>query len=178
MTSDFMVFGMNDAPAAASGSGVWEVLETLTPSGVSTFTTSAIGSSYTLIRLLGVIDLPASANLGMRFNGDTGNNYNWLHVRQQSGATVNSTFTNYAYAKLAISGSAGIFACDIQAHNYAAGSAKAYLSHIWGNEIGNDGGGNWDNTADKITSITLYNAAAGNFGARTKITVMGSSVLV
>lgn len=77
----------------------WVLLETLTPSGVSTSTSSSL-TAYKQYKVeIDLTPATASAYLGMRFNGDTGNNYKFNYLSSGTFTVVDNTSS----IKLAVS---------------------------------------------------------------------------
>jgi len=82
---------------ATAGGGGMTLLQTLSLSGVETVTSSSIASTYTnLIFVIKNVYWGSSNNsdLGMRFNSDTGSNYNYRGFFEQGGSASGDENTN------------------------------------------------------------------------------------
>lgn len=84
--------------SAASGGGL-TLLQTLSLAGVATVTSSSIASTYTnLLFVIKNVSFPngTNADLGVRFNGDTGNNYTTRGFFEQAGSASGDESTDTA----------------------------------------------------------------------------------
>jgi len=157
------VNGFNNKPDTAMG----ELIETGSLSGSSTSITSIPATSEHLMLFLRATGMTSSATIEMQFNSDTSNNY--------GDSTVSSTFTQAAgIASITLvkgSGSSfgervtrtlildytdtsldrGVLGLGFQ-FRAANNNGGAVLMH----------GGNWDNTADAISSIQVF-PSSGTF---------------
>lgn len=159
-------------------------LAELTPSGVASITTATLPTNLKHLRiyLSGRGDTGSLPQISMRFNGDSGANYNSDAVEGTSPTTVagNSAGSNSAAIIGNImgasdtankAGSAAIWIPDYSGttfhKTYESVSHYANTTNIkvvtWG--------GNWANTA-AITTITFL-IGAGNFVSGTRISIYG-----
>lgn len=151
--------GAGTNPAWANvPSGEWTLLTTLSPSGVSTITASSLAAyaAYKVVVLNTISGNAAEDWLALRFNGDTGANYQYKYI---SGTTVTSTTgatsllfaesTNNlrTYAEALIAGISGGY-CNVNTYpsfpQGGVGTPRTFL------------GGNWAvANSTQINSITV-----------------------
>ena len=153
-----------DVPAA----GIWTLLQTLSPSSDKTISTSSF-SAHALLMMLIDLYLPSTSEtanytLRMRFNGDTGDNYDFMHVAGT--AVINSSsqtsilimgmqkssISNVRYRSIAhliiggkTPGSGSYSAVGVAA---MVGSSVHSLARLLQ--------GNWECNGDNITQITFF----------------------
>lgn len=86
------------------GSGAQTLISEQTPSGTGTVTFSSISSSYRDLRVVvrgRGSQSAAATNVTLRFNSDTGANYDW-EINEVSGSATNSIGQNFAQTSLHI----------------------------------------------------------------------------
>lgn len=188
-----------------TGGGVLQkISETILGSAQSSVTLSSIPSTYRHLILImgsrgtGTVQFTPS---GMRFNGDTGNNYDYV---QLWGTGATGTPAPYAGAVQAIQ-SSSIFIGETPGASASANAANSIIIHIpWYTATGfqknvivsttmpyaalssgSEGSaqmftehtsGRWRNFSDAISSITLLSATTGgpnNFGIGSYFTLYG-----
>lgn len=160
-------------PAASSGSSVpnWQLLQTSSPTGVSTVTFSGL-SGYSKYRLLcpSLAINAGAASLLIRCNGDSAGNYSYGQVNY-SGTTVSSS-NGIGTTAFSVMGGTGFsnaspnsFQLDIEnalilAPKYLSGNAQSgtaattYLIN-----------GCVYQTTSLLTSITITNGSGNTYGA-------------
>ncbi len=156
----------------------------ITTSGQSSVTFSSIPSTYTDLRLVGnQIQNNSSGGgtqqLWVRFNGDTGTNYEWISAGVSAGATITVGNASVSQNQIAIGDFGdttttlrGSFILDI--NGYATGSSvrRSTLFRSQWDSIYRFGVGNFLTTNNGITSITLL-FASNNFTANNTFTLFG-----
>ena len=167
--------------------GVFESIATLSGSGVSTVTFSSIPSTYKSlqIRFIGRLSTGSGGsnyNTYIQFNSDTSTNYVWHALRGTGGGAYgyNNTGTNYIDIEETMPDNAvtaNVFGgAVVDVYEYASSTKNKTLLSYGG--TANSGGtfwltsGLWLNT-NAITSVTLYNNAAGNFATGTQFALYG-----
>lgn len=168
------------AAVAASGGNGWELIKDITVAADATQVdiTGLDGDEDEQYQMVVVIDNPdavLASDMKLRFNGDSGANYN----RQSStwdggGAPGANRATSQTEIDLAWSISAtfrGIMSFMIsaskgdgrwrtlQGHNYSGSAAP----------IGHTAFGEWENAVDNITELSLFSANADTIGAGSRI---------
>jgi hypothetical protein len=165
--------------AAPAASGGMTLISTYTANNTAaTFTISSIAGTYKHLLLVGTaLQSSSTGNLvNFRLNGDTGANYTGtgfgfyaggLQSIQPTGDVEASIYRTMARSTDTIL-RFGVF--DMWIYDYASTSNRKNFSYRAG--ASNDGSlssvsfnGFWNNSADAITSITVY--AAANFNAGT-----------
>jgi len=171
--------GVPSWATAASGGGL-TLLETITFNNtVTTYTSATIAGTYKNLRIVGQglqEGGTAAGEINLRFNGDTGSNYQYAFVRNTnatlvgrptSGAATSSIVTCQS---LALSADTSIRFGQIQITIplYSGANYKSINYQCSDNSGGQSnngaGGGTWNNTA-AITSITFIEGNSANFKA-------------
>jgi len=154
----------------------------------STFTFSSIAGTYSALMLIAVLRSTISAtggNVGIRFNGDTGNNYirqvqNLVNTTTSGAAAVSQS----SMASFAIPGNtapSGAFGrAEFKAPGYALTVNQKRIgglsSYRVGNAVGNLGSehseNEWLNTA-AITSLTIFETGGNNFADGSTVWLYG-----
>jgi hypothetical protein len=172
-------------PAAHPGLGMWQLVAEATPSGIATVTFSDLLEWEEIqIRYQGrtVNTGGSQSNLLLRFNGDTGANYNGTQSGRIVATTTNSNqtaqtgiFVGYLASEQTNANRWGTGTVNFlkqPATSRKMASYETTVGQSTGENMGNVSGGiEWTNTTDAITSITLY--AVTNFVAGTRFTVLG-----
>ena len=158
-------------------SGGWTLIATKTfDNTVNTYTFSSIPGTYTHLKLVGSnIQSNSTTNfctLNLQFNADTGNNYNYILIRNQDGTLTSDVAVDYSSIGFGYIGSSSASSTayrgsyDVNIYNYASASLYKTVDGVaggfrtnaaWGyyNSIGG-----WNNTA-AITSIVMKNTNTG-----------------
>lgn len=147
----------------------YAVLTTATaPGGASTLTTSTFTAKKYLRLIINVKGVAVGGDIGIRFNGDTGANYNCAFAI--SGG-ANSKLAAQTMAKIDTGALTGVHYWAIDVFNLS-GEQKSYVYTGYESDDMLDGAGHYTVTAGQITSVTLV--CAGNITAGSTITVLGS----
>jgi hypothetical protein len=171
-----------------AGNPGWEVLgSAVLASPANTVpAVSFVGNTRDLIKIVVKVagydtaDLPA-----LRFNGDSGANYNFRCLTAAAGGTalVDAPFVSQTLLRLTATSLSRQRAWEVLLPNSAVANKSAAISPITisGNatvtpplELGNVGG--WFNAADQITSVQLVTVGANNLLADSGIIVMGRNL--
>lgn len=154
------------APATA-----FESIATITPSGVSTITFSAIPSTYQHLQVRAIAKRDSASTSGssnLRLNGDTGSNYVRHFLRGSGAAATAGASTGQTSIECfehtgndaAVANMMGVLILDV--HDYASTTKNKVIRTISGND--QNGAGNiyltsglWLNTS-AITSLTLFSS--------------------
>lgn len=183
-TGVLTALGINIGSAGAINA--WELIEEATPSGVGTITFSSLGTFTHLEIRYSARSSKAASNedLNIRFNGDTGNNYDTQILN-----SFGSTTASGEGVPLAFFGGIGISASSATAGACGVGTISIYdyrgttfFKSITANALRKDStasagniaqvmAGAWRNTA-AVTSITLL-LQSGNFDAGSKFSLYG-----
>ena len=151
------------------------------PNNVATVTFSSIPQYYRHLQIVGIArtdKADVSDTLALRFNTDTGNNYDYLASRETHNATLSTTesFANnhiligYVSAATAVAGKVGTFTIEIPHYRGATfhKQVQAYGSLIHtlttGNIINWQNLGGWRSAA-AITQIDILTSSLGGAGA-------------
>jgi len=168
----------------ASGGGM-TLLQTLSLAGVATVTSASIANTYKnlLFVIKGVyFSTTTNADLGMRFNSDTGNNYTYRGFFQQAGTAQGDEQTNGAQLALMtannLTGSAsGNAIVDVMRYTDTSGVLASLQTY------GNTGGTTYRaanrlayyNGASAISTVTFFYIQGGGNWADGTIYVYGVS---
>lgn len=151
--------------------------QTLT-SGNPTITFSSIPSTYTDLVLIGSLQTASSGAVRIRFNGDTGNNYEIMYQSTTStgGAIQGSydTAVNGGYLSWH-AGSASVSWCGLVFHlfNYSNSSTyKPGINRFGGKNEASFHVHNWKSTS-AINQIDIINSSGVNFIAGSILTLYG-----
>lgn len=165
--------------ATLYSAGVWweELGRTTLGSSSTSITVSSLPNRRYLKVVMGLYGKSGTFQVGIRFNGDTGNNYAWRRNRNDDAAETDNSVsfiaispTNYQENKgLAImyienmTGRSKVMSCDLV-------STNANPTNVPYKDISL---GQWsDNSA--ISSITIFNANNSNtFNSNTEVVVLG-----
>lgn len=151
----------------------WVLLETLTPgnaTGTATFT-SFTGGVYKAFKIIG--RLQGGDYLNLRINGDTGANYDFNAMLAVAGSISDANTATGTSIQLCGTTSSPYDACFEATISKNLNTNRAAVVSKWG-RYGGAGlvGGEWNNTADNITSFTLL-MASGNFAGTPSFTLYG-----
>ncbi|CAB4145279.1 hypothetical protein UFOVP1221_11 [uncultured Caudovirales phage] len=170
--------------ATPAGGGGLTLLSTTTfNNSVTNYTVGSISGSYKNLLIVGtgLQDASSAGSIGVlnwQFNGDTGSNYSWTQIRNNNG-TIGSNGAN-AYTNIetgltfAATTDSSIRFGNFQfmIYNYASTSLVKAVNSQGG--CGHNNGlytntlsGQWNNSADAITSIKFTNAQGTNLKAGT-----------
>ena len=164
---------------AAAGGGN-KLGSTQLTEAAATITLSSLTAKERMKFMVGIVTAPAS-EIRLQFNGDTGNNYAWRVI--ENGGTVN-TGTNATYISLTDTGNTpatnSSVIIEIEVINYASADKAVHAMGTFtgaATDATAPGGfwstGHWDDSTNAITSITISNAAASNFGIGSYIIAYG-----
>lgn len=132
--------------------------------------TSATFTAKKFIRVIArVTSLASTGILQIRFNGDSGSNYNDSRAEQQAAATSDALDTRWNLETVNATGDRLVI---LDIYNVATLSKKGHGITNKGQQIA-ESVGEWVNTTDAITSITLLNNGGGNLGAGSEMTILG-----
>jgi hypothetical protein len=153
------------------------LIESKTTGANTSVTFNTLGSYNDLfISATGLI-ASGAATVGVRFNGDTGANYNDQRLFGQSSSATAGQFNNQTWSRTCVildSGGAGtIGSAMIYIPCYNSTTTK---KNFWAHGFTNGSytyiaGGAW--TGGAITSITFFPDNGAAFNANTKITIWG-----
>ena len=154
----------------------WEELGRASVSvATDSFTVSDLKAKKHLRILVRVVN-SGVVDTGLRFNGDTGNNY--AYNISDNGA-VSTTGASVTF----IAGQTGATANQYLVYNVTnypdtAKQVLGMLMHDGANAAGTaphkrEVAAKWHNTTDQITSITVFNSNSGDLGVGTEIVVLG-----
>ena len=141
-------------------------------SAASSITFSSISSAYTDLRLVITATTAASGNdIGLRFNGDTANNYSWTAMYGDGGSAGTfrlnnfsnyriTAFSLYTDTTIPIFVSTDIFSYNGSTNKTAISTASGDLN---GSGVVARSVGMWRNTA-AITSATIFTGSTFNIG--------------
>lgn len=147
----------------------WVLLETLSPSGVSTVTSSALAAydQYLLIFNNFISTSAAGDLILIRFNGDTGNNYTYQIANAAVQVAQTGILIFYAIDQNRVSGEihiTGVTGTQIDGklgvRSMIASSGGAAFPF----------GGEWQGgNATQISTMTIYSSGSTNFSGAIKI---------
>lgn len=166
--------GTDWTSAAPAGGGEWtQLANVVLGSAANSISSGTITAKQYIKVVLISPGTNSTAWLGMRFNGDTGNNYNYRQT-VSSGSSIITTST---------SNSANIsFGREVDDKRWAAfdisniqDQVKLFTGqYIQGDLVSELSNGYWNNTANQITSISVYCTESETFDAGTRMIVYGS----
>ena len=174
---------------ATSQIDVWEKIDTqVLGSDTASITFSSIPSTFVHLKIEFLVrtdNAATSDSLGIRFNSDSGNNYNSMRQNISHSATLVTTETlAAAQLQFFVIGDSGIaFATgEIVIPGYAVTgrprvcfqNGGRLLSTATGNVQTTAGVGEWTNTAAAISTILLFPIGGSNFKSGTRISLYGA----
>lgn len=175
-------------PSAAGGSGAMTLIEDTTlGSDVASVTFSSIPGTYKHLLLLwqAASDQAAAQSLFLRFNGDTGANYDWELAGAAGGTAALAESLAQAQIRIgSLSGTSNASSAAtgrVDIPNYASASWHQQLTAqatyrsaaSFGDMVASSWGGYWRNTAT-VTSITAI-VTTGNIKTTSRFTLYGIS---
>ena len=168
--------------APAAGGSNWSLLNSggTTLTGAATITISGISNVDKIMILIDAASsATAGAEIGFRFNGDTGNNYGYFGGAVQAPSTYSTStvqrtgITNSSYARIAMLSSNE--ASSVGGYCIASGCNSSGVKQLTLGGSPNAGGGNgqtgffmggfWNNSAS-VTSVSVF-SSAGNLDGGT-----------
>lgn len=170
--------------------GNWTLLEdVLLLSDTSEFDFTSISSAYKHLRIIGYLRSDFASgqdSVSLRFNGDSGSNYDYLHMRIRHSADfataegVGATFILLAYVAAANSPANAFDGFEVSIPNYAnTGNEKTLRSwasnkaaETTGNLDTRDAVGWWRSNA-AINRITIVPSGGSKWKARSRATLYG-----
>jgi hypothetical protein len=176
---EFLVLGCDD-DESDSGSNFWQPLTTKTlTSSTSDFTTDTFDAKKWLFFILSKEKTGGYVNPKMRFNADTGNNYQSRYTDDTNSPTSNTggdssriylrageadgrSFT-YGY----------IYNNPTKVKQVITDSMNGGSEGAGTNPTIHQAMGTWENTSDSITSINMTETASGSFASGTVLQVWG-----
>ena len=176
---DFVVLGCDD-DESDSGSNFWQPLTTKTLTGsTQDFTTDTFAAKKWLYFILAKEKTGGYVNAKMRFNADTGNNYQSRYTDDTNNPTSN-TGSDVSRIYLRVGEADGrsftygyIYNNPTKVKQVITDTTNAG-SEGSGTSIGlHQAMGTWENTSDSITSINMTCTASGSFATGTVLQVWG-----
>lgn len=152
--------------------GGYSTLETQTLGGAATTLTTDSFTTKKFLRIIIYAPAPdTSRAIYFQFNADTGANYTGAANTDHAAAT---TFFGQTSARTADANSANARLITMDIYD-SPSIVKRFVGTVVDGTGGvlNEFSGSWNNTADRITSITVLLSGAGNLAAGTEITVLG-----
>ena len=156
----------------------YEPIQTYTLGSAATgITFSSVPSTYTDLRVI-LVQTTDGANLGIRFNSDSGSNYSWTRLQGDGSSATSARGTSVSFGQLNGNGTSaspksGLVEVDI--FSYAGSTNKTVLSKFSNDQ---NGSGNtastvnlWRSTA-AITNVYVF-AAGGDLQTGTTATLYG-----
>lgn len=155
----------------------WKELgETTLTSAASTVTVSSLAASEELRIVVHVVGPSTSFDSKIRFNNDSGSNYDYKARRVTTNKIYNySTGTSQAEMKLTVSNSRTSDALyTVQVVNRASYDKLAVIDGMNGGRYESFiSQGSWNNTSDQIDRVDLITGSADTFGVGTRVIVYG-----
>lgn len=145
-------------------------------SAASSITFSSIASTWTDLRLV-IVQTTDGANLGIRFNSDSGSNYSWTRLQGDGASATSARTSNATFGQLNGSGTSGTYSglAEVDIFSYAGSTYKSVLSKFSNDQ---NGSGNtaqtvnlWRSTS-AITTVYVF-AAGGSLQTGTTATLYG-----
>jgi hypothetical protein len=156
----------------------YEPIATQTLGSAATgITFSSVPSTYTDLRVI-LVQTTDGANLGIRFNSDSGSNYSWTRLQGDGSSATSARTTSATFGQLngngtSASPNSGLVEVDI--FSYAGSTNKTLLSKFSNDQ---NGSGNtastvnlWRSTA-AITTVYVF-AAGGSLQTGSTATLYG-----
>ena len=156
----------------------YEPIQSYTLGSATTgITFSSVPSTYTDLKVI-LVQTTDGANLGIRFNSDSGSNYSWTRLQGDGSSATSARTTNASFGQLngngtSASPNSGLVEVDI--FSYAGSTNKTVLSKFSNDQ---NGSGNtaptvnlWRSTAT-ITTVYVF-AAGGDLQIGTTATLYG-----
>lgn len=155
---------------------VTEVVEVKLDDIATVLKTNEINTTGVMKIYIYINGLSASGIINIGFNGDTGANYSY-RLSSNSGAFSNTTGANKI--DLAVTSNNNPIWCELSILN-DANIAKILVGKLYQSSSGGAGNpvditGTWDNTADKIKSITVTVDGSITLEAGSRLVVWGST---
>ena len=154
----------------------YEKIQSTTLGGTGTITFSSIPATYTDLKII-MTQTTDGANVGIRFNSDSGSNYSWTRLQGDGSTASSANTTNATFGQLNGNGTSGTYQglVNVDIFSYAGSTYKTLLSNFSNDQ---NGSGNTAQTVNlwrstlAITSILLF-AAGGDLQANTTATLYG-----
>lgn len=173
------------AKGAFTNPADYDAIQTVTSNGSATsFDFTSIPQTYTYLEIRGFGSATGASyrNVALRFNGDSGSNYNWRVIwsnnNSLSGANTNSTTEIASVQSFPFGTQMG--SCLFMIDNYTSTTkAKTVLSYGGASQSSGTTGevsqglGTWYGTPAAITSISVLNAGANTWTSGTTFTLYG-----
>lgn len=158
----------------ATDTFLWEKLADVTLGSAGDSLASGTFTSKKHLRFLVSIINSGALSVGLRFNGDSGNNYAMAYMSDAgSGNSVSQS------SIAAVSGTGNYSGIGEVSHNNSGNQKLGFLQGILAGASAGTAPVNfhfkyvWNNTSSQITSIAMINMGAGDFAAGSRITVLG-----
>lgn len=167
------------ATGGGDNGGIWWEELGRTTLGVAgdTITVSVAARKYLQI-FYAVQGTGGSTQRTFRFNGDTGNNYAYRYSVNGGADTTGTSASSLIVADT--SSSTNVIMGRFDVLNIAANEKVLVGQTVLGENTGAgnvpskwESSGKWVNTSNQITSVTLLNAAAGDFAIGSQVVVLG-----
>jgi len=169
---------VKDRLDAIQPGGRWELVEEVTiTEGTDSYTFSGLDgdSDEEYLLVFRIRSQVGSTNIyRLRFNGDSGGNYDWQRQRTHGSAVDASSLHGSSFIEIAIQADAGCFIVFGEAHIFAkSGYARPVRCHSQCDDSPEADtylyyfGGHWRNTTDNITSISIESANPNGLGPDT-----------
>lgn len=155
----------------------YELISTTTlSSNTSTVTLDSIPATYTDLVIVGNYKVVNGGGVGfsLRFNGDTGNNYEWMGY-YANGSAHNANYAQpYSMIYLSIALNTDFTTTVAHVQNYATtGTYRPILCHSGNISYNSAYAGSWNNTIDAITAINLVCDGGSNILSGSKFSLYG-----
>lgn len=146
------------------------------PSNTTSVTLSSIPSTYTDLVIVGNYKVVNGGGVGfsLRFNSDTGNNYEFMGFAANGSANSGNYGQPYNMSYVAIALDNPLTTTVAYVNDYATtGKYKTILAHSGNSGFNSAYTGNWNNTASAINSVTFVCDGGSNITAGGIFTLYG-----
>jgi len=157
--NDAIVFAVVASTPILLRNTAWELIETKTlTAAASTIDFTNIPTDFNAFRMTIFCQrtYPGVLSIALRFNDDSGPNYDIREILASGSTVTTTTFMSYGYAVVATVDSTHFAPSVVWIQNLEAGTEKDYISiaGVGANQFRHLSG-RWNNTTQKITKISL-----------------------
>lgn len=156
----------------APGGGKLELIEAQQlAADAAAFTFSGLdGDADQIYVVMGALVESGGVYLDCRMNGDTGASYDYRYVQETTAQSYQGGTGQNQIRIADLAGQTTLFAV-VSATRYGVNRARGIVGmNSRGSVIGH-GGGQWNNTADNLTSLTFYNSDGSDLLAGSQMTL-------
>ena len=155
----------------------YELITTTTlGSNASSITISSIPATYTDLVIVGNYKVVNGGGVGvcMRFNSDSGNNYEFMGYYSNGSSNSGNYAQPYSFSYFAIADNTYLTTSVVHVNNYATtGRFKTLIAHSGNYNFNSAYTGNWNNSTTAIDSVTIVCDGGSQITSGAKFSIYG-----